>query len=64
MHKHLCLQTKYYSGFEVFTAVVMKLNGLHGVISQKMILFKIRYDNMVQFLCPVYQIAHSILSHH
>jgi hypothetical protein len=36
-------------GFEVFTAVVMKsiifwdmkLNGLHGVISQKTILFKI-----------------------
>jgi hypothetical protein len=26
-------------GFEVFTAVVLKLIGLHGVISQKMILF-------------------------
>jgi hypothetical protein len=37
-------------GFEVFTAVVMKsrvlLNGLHGVISQKMIFSD---DNSIQF---------------
>jgi hypothetical protein len=57
---HINDEIKNNVGFEVFTALVMKsiifwdmtpccplrvqLNGLHGVISQKMILFKSRTD--------------------